>query len=259
MPLPQELKRVHVVLNEPQDPVNIGGVVRAMKNMGLGSLRLVRPADFDPYRIEGVAKTGRDLLKGARLHDSLVAAVEDCHLVVGTSARVRRVRRAYLRPREAAGEVVELARAGGDVALVFGREDRGLTNEDLDLCRRVVVVPTNPEQSSLNLAQAVLVLAYEVFLACGAESPLKEPRRPVVPARTEALERLFAEIQETLRWIDFFKAHHVTPIMRTVREAAGRADLSDREVALFEAMAIEVRKYMSRQGVEPDGDPSAQG
>lgn len=262
MSLAQELERIVVVLHEPRDPVNIGGVVRAMTNMGLSRLRLVRPVEFDPYRIEGVAKAGRDILRDVRFFDGLADAVADCRLVVGTSARGRRVRRAYRRPREAAREILEVARSGGDVGLVFGREDRGLSNRDLDLCDRLVVIPTSPENPSLNLAQAVLVLAYETFVASGAEVEFKEPRRAVLPAPVAAREELVREVRETLQWIDFFKAHKVTPIMRTVREVAGRADLDRREVALFKAMAIEVRKYMVRQGLEPatsdagDADPA---
>ncbi len=245
-----QLKRVTVVLNEPQDPVNIGSVVRVMKNMGLRHLRLVRPADFDAYRIQGVAHTGVDVIESTRLFDSLEEAIADARLVVGTSARGRRVRRNYRRPRETASEVLQAVESGEDVALVFGREDRGLSNDQLDHCDRVVVIPTDPDHSSLNLAQAVLVLAYEIRLAAEADRSFKEPRRSAARARREELEAVFTEVEASLSAVDFFKTHKPTPVLRTLREVAGRADLDEREAALFKAMAYEVRNFMVRQGLK---------
>ena len=245
----EELRRVTVVLNQPQDPVNIGAVVRAMKNMGLSRLRLVQPADFDPYRIEGVAHTGLDVIESAEIFDRLEDGLAGSNLVIGTTARGRSVRRNYRRPREVAREILDTVGSGRDVALLLGREDRGLSNEDLDLCDRVIVIPTHPDHSSLNLAQAFLVIAYEVWLAAEGEGSFKQPRRTATRAGRNELEELFREIQASLRSVDFFKAHTVTPIMRTVREVAGRADLDEREVMLFKAMAYEVRNYMRRHGL----------
>lgn len=244
------LKRVIVVLDEPQDPVNIGAVVRTMKNMGLGRLHLARPGGFEPYRIQAVAHTGADIIESARVFERLDDALAGTRLVVGTTARGRRVRRNYLRPREAAAEVVGAVRSGEEVALLFGREDRGLSNDELDLCSRIVVIPTDPRHSSLNLAQAVLVLAYEIFLAAGAAPPFKKPRRASARASRDELKSLVGEVEASLHAIDFFKAHKVTPILRTVREVAARADLDEREAALFKAMAYEVRNYLARQGLD---------
>lgn len=217
-----------------------------MKNMGLTRLHLVRPDDFDAYRIEGVAHTGLEIIESARRFDDLSGAVSGCRQVLGTTARGRRARRTYLRPRDAAAEAMELARVGGDVAVVFGREDRGLSNAELDLCNRVVTIPTHPEHSSLNLAQAVAVIAYEIFLASGMPLPFKKPKRQAPPASADQLDDLCWEIEETLHAVDFFKSEKVVPVMRTVREVAGRARLDGREVALFRAMAKEARNYLSR-------------
>jgi TrmH family RNA methyltransferase len=242
-----------VVLDEPQDPVNIGIIVRTMKNMGLSRLRLVRPGGFEPHRILGVAHTGTDVVDSAVLFERLGDALAGTGLVVGTTARGRRVRRNYVRPRDAAAEIVEVAQTGDNVALVFGREDRGLSNQDLDLCNRLIVIPTDPEHSSLNLAQAVLVVAYEVFLAAGGVPPFKRPRRAAVRAGRAELESLFTEVEASLHAIDFFKAQKVEPLMRTVREVAARADLDERETALFKAMAYEVRNFLAREGLERGG------
>jgi len=249
------LRLVTVVLNEPQDPVNIGSVVRVMKNMGLGNLRVVRPADFDAYRIQGVAHTGVDIIESTRLFDNLEEAIADARLVIGTSARGRRVRRSYRRPREAATEILQAATSGEEVALVFGREDRGLSNDQLDHCNRVVVIPTDPEHSSLNLAQAVLVLAYEIRLAAEADRGFKEPRRVAPRASRQELEAVFAEVQASLSAVDFFKTQKPAPVLRTLREVAGRADLDEREAALLKAIAYEVRNYMTREKIA-EGDES---
>jgi len=245
----EELRRVTVVLNQPQDPVNIGAVVRAMKNMGLSRLHLVQPADFDPYRIEGVAHTGLDIIESTEIFDRLEDGLARSNLVIGTTARGRSVRRNYRRPREAAREVLETTRTGQDVTLLLGREDRGLSNAELDLCDRAVVIPTHPDHSSLNLAQAFLVIAYELWRAAEGDGSFKEPRRSAARAGRSELEGLFKEIEASLHAVDFFKAHTVTPIMRTVREVAGRADLDEREVMLFKAMAYEIRNYMKRHGL----------
>ncbi len=252
MDSPQVLDRITVVLNEPKDPVNIGAVVRAMKNMGLGRLHLVRPDDFDAYRIEGVAHTGRDIITSANFFESLTDAIGHAHLVVGTTARGRAARRNYRRPREEAREVIEAAGSGQQVAIVFGREDRGLSNEELDRCDRVVVIPTDAESSSINLAQSVLVLAYEIFVAADAAEPFKPPRRSASPATRQELEDLFIEVEKSLNAIEFFKAPQTVPILRTLRDIAVRADLDDRETALLKAMAYEVRNFMIRKGLEPE-------
>ncbi|MCJ7629479.1 MAG: hypothetical protein MUO50_13970, partial [Longimicrobiales bacterium] len=200
------LDNVVVVLNEPQNLVNIAGVVRAMKNMGLWRLRLVRPAEFDSWRIGGIAHRSQDVLDDAEIMDSLAGALADAVYVVGTTARARTAQRNYVRPREVAPKIVEHAR-DGVVALLFGREDRGLGNDALDLCHAAAIIPTNPDYSSINLAQAVLLLSYEVFLAAGeVEGPLPRGRRSTRPATQEEMEATFAALEEGLHRIDFYKA-----------------------------------------------------
>ncbi len=130
---------------------------------------------------------------------------------------------------------------------MFGREDRGLSNEALDRCHRVVTIPSDPAYASLNLAHAVIIMLYELALARGAETePFKEPRRPSEPAVAEDLERLFVDIAKALQAIEFFKTRNQDGVMRTMREIAHRAPLDTREVKLLRAMAIEVTKYGER-------------
>lgn len=237
---------ITVVLLEPQELVNIAHVVRAMKNFGVRDLRLVTPREYDPYRVEGIAHQTQDLLARVQTFESLGAALGDCVHVVGFTARGRTAKRNLQRPREAAAEVTELAQ-GGPVALLFGREDRGLNNDALDRCHRIVTIPSDPGYASLNLAHAVVVMLYELALARGAErQPFKVPRRPAEPAVAEDLERLFADVARVLESIDFFKTRNADGVMRTVREIAHRTPLDARELKLLRAMAIEVVKYRDR-------------
>jgi tRNA/rRNA methyltransferase/tRNA (cytidine32/uridine32-2'-O)-methyltransferase len=244
-----------VVLDQPQDLVNIAHVVRGMKNFAFKDLRLVQPRDYDAYRVEGIAHQTADVLARVRTFASLNEAIADCVHIVGLTARGRTAKRNLQRPREAAAEIVALAE-DGPVALLFGREDKGLSNEALDRCHRVVTIPSEASYPSLNLGHAAIIMLYELALARGAEErPFKEPRRASEPAAAEELERLFADVDRALATIDFFKTRNAEGIMRTMRELAHRTPLDLREVKLLRAMAIEVVKYgerLARSGLHVD-------
>jgi tRNA/rRNA methyltransferase/tRNA (cytidine32/uridine32-2'-O)-methyltransferase len=246
---------VVVVLDQPQDLVNIAHVVRGMKNFGFKDLRLVQPREYDAYRVEGIAHQTADVLARVRTFASLGEAIADCVHVVGLTARGRTAKRNLQRPREAATEITALAE-DGPVAVLFGREDKGLSNEALDRCHRVVTIPSESSYPSLNLGHAAIIILYELALARGAETrPFKAPRRASEPAAAEELERLFADIERALAAIDFFKTRNAEGIMRTMRELAHRTPLDLREVKLLRAMAIEVVKYgerLARSGLHVD-------
>ena len=235
-----------VVLHEPQDLVNIAHVVRGMKNFGLRDLRLVSPREYEPYRVEGIAHQTQDLLARVRVYPALADALADCVHIVGFTARGRTAKRNLQRPREAAAEIAAQPDEGV-VALLFGREDRGLSNEALDRCHRVVTIPSDPSYASLNLAHAVIIMLYELALAGGAEvRQFKTPRRPSKPSEAADLERLFTDVAAALHAIEFFKTRNADGVMRTIREIAHRTPLDEREVKLLRAMAIEVTKYGER-------------
>lgn len=255
------LDGVVVVLWQTQDPVNIAGTVRAMKNFGLSRLRVVSPATWDPWRIEGIAHDTADLVAAAMVADTLDEALADCSFVVGMTARSRRAKRAVTRPRSMAAELLArgheaVAGGAGPVALLFGREDKGLSNEALDRCHRTCIIPTS-EHKSLNLAQAVLVMAYELWMAAeGERQAFRAPRRQAPPPTAEFLELLFQDAERALWAVDFFKSRQTESVMRTLRELVRRADVDAREAAFLRAMSIEVVKYLKRNGVYP-GDPPA--
>lgn len=247
-----------LVLVSPQDIVNIASAVRVAKNFGIDQVRLVAPEVFDPYRIEGIAHNTGDLVEQIRIYETLDEAVRDCVFVVALTARERTAKRRMLRPREAADDLT--LRAGeGPVAVVAGREDKGLTNEELDRCHALVTIPTNPGYKSLNLAQAVAIMSYETWLARGGEElPLKRPRREAEPATADQLERLFADWAQALWAIDFFKTRQPENVMRSFRELVYRAGLDGREATLLRAMGIEVVRYLTREGLRvnaPAGSP----
>jgi TrmH family RNA methyltransferase len=240
------LSRVAVVLVEPQDPVNIAATVRAMKNMGVSELRLVRPVAYEPHRLEGIAHNTRDLIDRIRIFDTFDEAVADCIRLAAFTARRRAAKWHVVPPKKAARELLADAEAGA-VALVFGREDSGLPNEILDRVHSVVVIPTT-EHASMNLAQAVLIGLYELHLAAGDATRAVAPPRKDAPAATEAqLEQYFSDVERSLRAIEFFKTRQVEHIMRTVRSLTVRASPDARELSLIRAMAIEVVRYMERQ------------
>jgi TrmH family RNA methyltransferase len=239
---------VTVVLHEPQQLANIAHVVRAMKNFGVRDLRLVAPAEYDAYRIEGIAHRSADVLGRVRLFDRLDDALADCVLVVACSARERTAKHTVQRPREAAPQLLAHAKEG-PVALLFGREDKGLDNAALDRAHWIVTIPSEPDYPSLNLAHAVTLMLYEVALARGAEShPLKPPRRQAPPAPAALLEQLFADAERALDAVDFFRTRERELVMRTVREVVHRALLDQREAKLVRAMTIEVAKRVGGEG-----------
>ena len=257
------LSRVRVVLFEPQNPINVAAVIRAMKNMGVSSLRLVRPCEYDPYRLEGIAHDTNDIIDRIEHFDDLDAALADCVYVAAYTARRRAAKWTATTPRESAASVVSTA-SEGPAALLFGREDKGLPNEALDRARVVVNIPTT-DHASLNLAQAVLVALYELHLAAGDATRVIAPPRDDAPAASsEAYERLFANVSQALEIIAFFKTRFPEHIMRPVRSLAFRAAPDAREIELMRAMAIEVvramereRKLQRQRPAEPADSPSS--
>jgi TrmH family RNA methyltransferase len=241
------LSRVCVVLHEPQDHVNIAATVRAMRNMGVECLRLVRPVQYDPYRLEGIAHGAGPLIERIQTFDKFEDAVADCVYAVGFSARRRAAKWRIIDPKRAAAELLERA-TDGPVAIVFGREDNGLPNDVLDQLHAVVTIPTT-EHSSLNLAQAVLIGLYELHLAAGDATRTLPPARKATPPPTAAeLEQFFADAQRALEAIDFFKTRNAEHIMRSVRSMTVRAGPDSRELSLARSIALEVLNYLARTG-----------
>jgi TrmH family RNA methyltransferase len=244
-----EAARIIVVLHRPQRLVNIAGSIRAMKNMGLHRLRLVAPGEYDAHDIAGIAHRCEDILAQTSIVDTLDAALADCQLVVGTSARQRDGGPLPQSPRDAAGMIRATAR-DATVALVFGPEDNGLSARDLDRCHALIRIPTAPDYASLNLAQAVLLVCYEI--AHDHASPLPAAPRNASSASAEQLEQLFASIEQALWAVDFFKAHLASGMMRSVRQLVYRAAPTAREASLLTAMCRETIHALRRRDARED-------
>jgi TrmH family RNA methyltransferase len=240
------LRNIRVVLYEPQDPVNIGGTVRLMKNMGLDDLVLVRPMRYDPEKLERIAHNTRDLAGRIRHVDELGDALEDCVAVYAFAGKQRAVRWPVVTPRDMAGLALERA-VDGPVAMLFGREDHGLPNEALDQSTAVVCIPTT-EHMSLNLAQAILVGAYELHLAAGdATRTLPERTKEGPVSSVGNRELTIQRIHRALDLLDFFKTRNPEHVMRAVRSLISRAEPATREMDLVKSMAIEVERTLERE------------
>ena len=243
--------RLRVVLVGTQHPGNIGAAARALKTMGLARLVLVAPEDYPAEEAYRRAAGADDLLGDAPVVDTLAEAVADCHLVLGCTARSRRVQLEEHAPRQAAAVAVARAVAGGEVALVFGRERTGLSNEELQLCHAAVHIPANPGYSSLNLAAAVQVLAYELRLALleGAAPATAEPVHPdEVPASHAHMEGFFTQLGDTLDAIDFHKGRTPDSAMRKLRRLFAKAQLNEQEVRLLRGILADAQRMARLAG-----------
>jgi len=243
------LERVAIVLFRPRLPENIGAVARAACNMGINRLLAVQPEDLDFERMAMMA-TGPAvrLLEGMAVHADLALALAPFQYVVGTTARLGGVRTDYLSPREMAGRLIDLS-AHNDVALLFGPENFGLTNDELPFCHALVHIPT-AECSSLNLAQAVMVMAYELFTAAS-------PRSGFVPrlANSRELESMYAMLQETLLKINFISHQNPEHWMFNVRRLFSRHGLRAREAQVIKGICRQIDWYVGKRlGESKDQD-----
>lgn len=249
-----------VVLVEPRHPGNIGATARAMKTMGLSRLRLVAPAQFPHAEASARASGATDVLAAAEVYPDLGAALADMEWVAGTTARSREISIPVRTPDQAARELVEQETAGYRVALVFGRESHGLRNDELDRCNRLVHIPTAPDYSSLNLAQAVQILVYEAHRASG-EAPLPGDNREV-PAGGRVLEDLFRHWERVLRDVAFIDPQNPERTFRRFRRLILRAAPTEDEVRFLRGFlsAIDKRihgpRHRSGKGKQKPGEGS---
>lgn len=235
------LDNVRIVLVTPQHPGNIGAVARAMKTMGLMQLVLVRPNDFPSYEAERRAAGSADVLEHARIVEETKDAVGDCSLVVGSTARNRTYSHAVLDARPCGEKIVASARSGAQVAVLFGPERTGLSNQDLDLCNAQVTIPTGEALSSLNLASAVQLIAYEVLMAEREASPRDaDPEAPVegpesLPSQAE-LEFFFRKLERTLDARAFTREGRREATLAKLRRLVVRASPRRRELKMMHSL-----------------------
>ncbi|MEC7865412.1 MAG: RNA methyltransferase, partial [Pseudomonadota bacterium] len=210
---------VRFILVGTSHPGNIGASARAMKNMVLKNMELVSPKDFPNETAFFRAKFATDILEEANIHPDLKSTISRAKLVIGTSARIRKVPWPIVSPKEAAQEIINLCIKGEEnIAIIFGREDRGLTNEELGLCNLHVHIPTTEEYSSLNLSQAVQIIAYEIRLsALNHSGAFGEQEWDVPLASTFEIERLIDHFDEVMQQVDFYQVDNPRNLLTRVR------------------------------------------
>jgi TrmH family RNA methyltransferase len=230
---------IRIVLVEPKVPGNVGAAARAMKNMGLCSLVLVHPWFHGHPQARYMAHSSEDVLERAEVFETLSEAVADSVLVVGTTRR-RRASTPFTNPRKAAPIILESS-VSGHVSLLFGREDRGLLNDEMRRCQLLVSIPSSRAQPSLNLAQAVMVMAYELFTAeyPGVSSPLDL-------ASAEEIEVMYAHLSRSLEILGFREWNDGENYMKSLRRVFSRTRLERRDAATIHKLCGEIDRFACR-------------
>lgn len=236
---------IRIVLVGTTHPGNIGAVARAMKNMGLTDLALVKPKKFPHAKATARASGAIDVLQDATVVDSLPEAIKDCVFVAGASARPRTLNWPYMEPRDCANKFVELSQ-NGVVAAVFGPEKSGLSNADLDHCDTLLTIPTDPDFSSLNLAMSVQVFAYELHMAgITGTPPHYEHDAPL--ATGEELERFYEHLEKTLTDVHFLNPENPRHLMRRLRRLFIRAQVDKNEINILRGILTAIEKHGSQK------------
>ncbi len=242
-----KLSNIRIVLVQTTHPGNIGAVVRAMKNMGLEQLHLVDPKHFPHADASARASGADDLLAAAVVCETLEDALAGCSLVFGASARLRTIAWPQLDPRQCA-RVISTLDESAEVALVFGREHAWLTNEELEQCHYLVHIPANPDFSSLNLAAAVQVMAYEVRVACSdnATSQESEPSNTQL-ATADELAGFYRHLEQTIIDIGFLDPDNPRQLMRRLRRLFNRSRLDKMELNILRGILAAAQKAARRR------------
>lgn len=231
---------VRIVLVEPQHPGNIGAAARAMKNMGLSNMVLVAPQHYPDPEASALAAGATDILDRAQVFPNLYSAISDCARVIGTTARNRYLSQPVFSPRGWTKQV-QTKPILGVSAILFGRERIGLTNAELDFCQELIAIPANQEYPSLNLAQAVQVVCYEMHLASVevARDPIVAPMRNIVSQ--EEMERFYTHLEETLVSTGFLDQDNPRLLMRRLRRLFGRLDPDANEMNILRGILTSIR------------------
>jgi TrmH family RNA methyltransferase len=235
------MSRIHFVLVRPTHTGNIGAYARAMKTMGLESLRLVRPCPALDAQAQAMAAGADDVLERAVMFDSLDEAIRDCGYVLGTSARGRRIGWPVLAPRDGAASLLEQA-TSQPVAMLLGQERTGLTNDELDRCHALVTIPANPDYSSLNIASALQIMAYEIYTAAigGAAAPVSMHAH--TPVTHEEMHQFYRHLQQVMTETGFLDPAKPRLLMRRLVRLFNRARPDSNEINILRGILTSVQR-----------------
>jgi len=237
------LKNIRIILVNTSHPGNIGAAARAMKNMGLSRLTLVNPKDYPSLEAISRSVGAVDLLDNAVVVKDLSEAISGCVWVAGTSARLRTVEWPILEPRECVQKSLEMIEQG-DIAIVFGRENNGLTNDEMAQCNALLHIPTDPDFSSLNLAAAVQVVCYEYRQALISEKVKKHKgskHRYDALAHSDQLDGMYAHLHDALNYMGFFGANNSDVVMRRLKGLFNRANVTQRELSIVRGICSAIQ------------------
>ncbi|NKC12335.1 MAG: TrmJ/YjtD family RNA methyltransferase [Gammaproteobacteria bacterium] len=243
-PASPTLSALRVVLVETSHPGNIGAVARAMKTMGLTDLRLVGPQEFPCADATARASGADDLLQEAVVCERLGEALSGCIYAFAATARLRELSHVEFTPREAAAQAISRA-VEGPVAVVFGREKHGLSNVEVDACQALIRIPANAHYSSLNLAAAVQIVAYELRMAALLEAPSPGNR---VPVGIDELEGLYGHFERALRTIGYYDPDNPGKLMRRLRRLMARAELDGAELRILRGILTAAERSVAKRG-----------
>ena len=240
--------RIHIVLVQPSHGGNIGACARAMKNMGLNKLVLVAPEEFPSEQARARAAGADDVLGAARVCETLDEAIANCQRVIGASARERRIAWPSLAPDEA-GRMLVTDAVNQDVAILFGRERTGLTNDELDRCQALVTIPTNPKFSSLNLASAVQVIAYEIRRASEGRKETKSQEEILGEALAThgEVQQFYEHLEQAIRESGFLDPNNPRLLMRRIMRLYNRVQLTRNEVNILRGILTSFKDKMTRK------------
>lgn len=230
------IENISIVLVEPQSSGNVGSVARAMKNTGFSDLVLINPCDYRNNEAYSFACKADDVLLGARRFPDLGSYMDETRVVVGATRRMGRARYPVLTLAEAVPKVVEFA-SRNSVSILFGREDRGLTNEEIPLCDILLEIPANPDYPSFNLSQAVMLVCYHIFTFGGERGPV------IKAAPRQELEKMYAHMEDTLRKLDYGEKggeHLLESILRSFRRLYGRTGLMQKEINMLRGIFTQI-------------------
>lgn len=243
------LQNLCIVMVSTSHPGNIGSAARAMKTMGISDLRLVNPNKVNSQEAIALASGANDILSGATVTTTLQAALGDCHLVIGASARSERTLRwPIMEPRECAEFIAGRLPQQQKIALVFGRERTGLTNEELELCQTLVHIPMAFEVLSLNIASAIQILCYECSMAVRNAIPTAPTEPDEVPVNAAEMESFYAHLEQSLVEVRYLDPENPRLLMRRLRRLFGRAEVTRSEMNILRGIlsAFAGRKFQAR-------------
>jgi tRNA (cytidine32/uridine32-2'-O)-methyltransferase len=240
------LDNIRIALSHPSHPGNIGATARAMKTMGLSKLFLVNPKKFPDEQAIALSAGAEDILENAQVTESLLKAVEGCHLIIATSARLRRLPWPQWNPEQAASIALKAARKG-EVAILFGSERIGLLNEELEMAHGQLVIPANPDYSSLNLASAVQIISYALRVAFlhDFEKDTDVKKKEMAFATIEEIEGFYQHLQTVLIDIDFLPKERPVKLMRRLRRLFQRTRLTSVEVNILRGILTAAQRRIS--------------